>query len=80
MRHLVQIVPVGGTILDPFAGSGTTGVAAVIERRQFIGCELADEHVAIAADRLRSAALEPSGRDEQTAFDLSLIDVGGTAG
>jgi site-specific DNA-methyltransferase (adenine-specific) len=54
MRDLVEIVPLGGTILDPFMGSGTTGVAAVLKGRSFIGVELADHHYRVAEDRIRS--------------------------
>lgn len=56
MRDLVQIVPKGGTVLDPFAGSGTTGVAALAEGRRFIGVEITDHYAEVAANRLRQAA------------------------
>lgn len=46
----------GETILDPFAGSGTTGVAAVEMGRDFIGIEIDADYHAIAADRLAKAA------------------------
>ncbi len=52
MRELVKIVPEGGTILDPFMGSGTTGVAAVLEGRKFIGCELSDHYIEVARRRI----------------------------
>ncbi len=53
MRWLVRLVtPPEGTVLDPFAGSGTTGCAAVLEGFDFIGCERADEYVPIARARL----------------------------
>jgi site-specific DNA-methyltransferase (adenine-specific) len=40
MRWLVRlVVPSGGVVLDPFAGSGSTGIAAVLEGRQFVGIE-----------------------------------------
>jgi site-specific DNA-methyltransferase (adenine-specific) len=45
----------GDVILDPFAGSGTTGVAAIAEGRRFIGCELEDAFVSIAENRLKDA-------------------------
>jgi site-specific DNA-methyltransferase (adenine-specific) len=43
MRWLVRLVtPEGGTVLDPFTGSGTTGIAAVLEGRDFLGAEMND--------------------------------------
>ena len=56
MLWLVKlIVPIGGTCLDPFAGSGSTGVACVKCNRGFIGIEKEPEYVAIAERRLRKA-------------------------
>jgi site-specific DNA-methyltransferase (adenine-specific) len=54
MQRLAQICPRGGVVLDPFAGSGTTGVAALLEGRTFLGVEVAPEYVRIANDRLAS--------------------------
>ena len=56
MRQLARCVPVGGTILDPFAGSGSTGVGALLEGRQFIGIEREAAYVDIARRRLTEAA------------------------
>jgi site-specific DNA-methyltransferase (adenine-specific) len=52
MRELVRVCAPGGTILDPFAGSGTTGVAALAEGRDFVGIELTEHYAAIARERL----------------------------
>lgn len=57
MRELVaDYVPSGGLVLDPFVGSGTTGVACVLEGRQFIGIEREERYVEIA--RRRTAETE----------------------
>jgi DNA modification methylase len=53
MRHLVRLVtPVGGVVLDPFLGSGTTAIAAEREGFAWIGIEREAEYVAIAEARL----------------------------
>jgi DNA modification methylase len=44
--------PEGGTVLDPFAGSGTVGVVAMKRARSFIGCELNPEYVRMARKRI----------------------------
>ncbi|WP_162393957.1 DNA-methyltransferase, partial [Deinococcus kurensis] len=49
----------GDLILDPFAGSGSTGVACVQLGREFIGVELSPEYHAVATQRL--AATLPDG-------------------
>jgi len=54
MRYLVKmVVPKGGSCLDPFMGSGTTGVACVDEERSFTGIELSGVHFAEAEGRIR---------------------------
>ncbi|MEU8555951.1 site-specific DNA-methyltransferase [Streptomyces anthocyanicus] len=56
MQQLVRIVPEGGTVLDPFTGSGTTGAAALIEGRRFIGIEQSAQYADIARARLNDQA------------------------
>ena len=52
MRHLVRLVtPPGGVVLDPFAGSGTTLVAAILEGLDCIGIEMTDEYLPIIEGR-----------------------------
>lgn len=58
-RWLVRLfVPEGGTVLDPFAGSMTVGVAAAAEGRNFVGCELKSDLFEKGELRLRRAHLE----------------------
>jgi hypothetical protein len=55
MQYLCRLVtPPGGTVLDPFMGSGSTGAAAMLEGFQFIGIEREAEYVAIARERIES--------------------------
>jgi site-specific DNA-methyltransferase (adenine-specific) len=56
MRYLVKLVtPPGGTVLDPFTGSGSTGKAAILEGFRFIGCELTEDYIPIIEGRLKHA-------------------------
>lgn len=55
MRELVKVCPPDGTVLDPFAGSGSTGVAALAEGRSFVGIEATTRYAAVARRRLGSA-------------------------
>jgi DNA modification methylase len=53
MRWLVRLVcPPGGTVLDPFTGSGSTGVAGVLEARRFVGIERDSRYVPVACARI----------------------------
>jgi site-specific DNA-methyltransferase (adenine-specific) len=56
MRELVKVCPPGGLILDPFAGSGSTGVAALLEGRRFLGVEVVPHYAELARDRLAAEA------------------------
>jgi site-specific DNA-methyltransferase (adenine-specific) len=64
MRDLVSIVPAGGVVLDPFAGSGTTGIAAVAAGLDFIGCEISRHYYELAQRRIEAAENSPSLFDE----------------
>jgi len=60
MLDMVQICEGGGVVLDPFMGSGTTGVAAAHLGRRFIGCEQNPEYFAIARRRIEEAYAQRS--------------------
>ena len=54
MRYLCRLVtPEGGTVLDPFMGSGSTGKAAMLDGFGFVGIEKEAEYVEIARKRVR---------------------------
>ena len=57
MEYLVKLTatPTGGTVLDPFMGSGTTGLACKNQGRDFIGIEREAEYIEIAKNRINSA-------------------------
>ena len=54
-KALIQICPRGGTVVDCFMGSGSTGVACVQEGRGFIGIELGDQYFDTATKRIQEA-------------------------
>ena len=61
MRYLVRLVtPVGGVVLDPFMGSGSTGRGALLEGCRFVGIELSEDYATIARERIAACAAEPS--------------------
>ena len=71
MRYLVRLVtPKGGTVLDPFMGSGSTGCASMCEEMNFIGIELNEEYVEIAKRRIEHWLRQSSNNTMQQSFDL----------
>ncbi|MGI9159775.1 MAG: DNA-methyltransferase [Saprospiraceae bacterium] len=60
MRYLARLItPPGGTVLDPFMGSGSTGKGALLEGFRFVGIEREAEYLEIAAARIRKAQEQP---------------------
>ena len=53
-RIILASTAVDDWIFDPFAGSATTGVAAIKHKRKFVGCELEKKFIAISEQRLKS--------------------------
>lgn len=52
MQYCARICPPGGVILDPFAGSASTGVGAMREGRRFLGFEIGENYARISRERL----------------------------
>jgi DNA modification methylase len=68
MRYLVKLVtPPGGTVLDPFTGSGSTGKAAILEGFDFIGIELTEDYWPIIEGRLKHAEAKVAERIKEAA-------------
>lgn len=60
MQYLITLItPPGGTVLDPFMGSGSTGVACVHLEHPFIGIEMDEYYVEISRLRIAHAGLQP---------------------
>jgi DNA modification methylase len=75
MRWLCRLVtPPGGVVLDPFTGSGTTGIAAHLEGFDFIGCEREAEYAAIARARIEWWERFPAGTDVDKALGVAVSD------
>jgi site-specific DNA-methyltransferase (adenine-specific) len=65
MQYLVRMItPPNGIILDPFSGSGTTGIACKIDDFEFVGLELDSEYVQIAKSRIEAFDVEKVFLDE----------------
>ena len=56
----------GGMVLDPFSGTGTTGLAALALGRRFTGIDLNPAFAELAADRLRQAAETAGGNGNES--------------
>jgi site-specific DNA-methyltransferase (adenine-specific) len=55
MEYLIKLVtPVGGTVMDPFMGSGSTGKAAIRGGFDFVGIEREEEYIKIAEARIKN--------------------------
>jgi site-specific DNA-methyltransferase (adenine-specific) len=68
MRWLVRLVtPLGGVVLDPFAGSGTTGCAAVLEGFKFLGMEQDEDYCKIATARIEHYLKQADAKAEKMA-------------
>lgn len=59
MEDLLALTPPGALVLDPFAGSGSTGVAALRTGRRFLGIEICADYYPVAEQRLAAADPEP---------------------
>tara|TARA_X000001382_G_scaffold29243_1_gene18682 strand:+ start:869 stop:2209 length:1341 start_codon:yes stop_codon:yes gene_type:complete len=74
MKYLIQLVtPPGGKVLDPFTGSGSTGMAAVEADMCFTGCELDPNYVAIANKRIEAwyTRIQPNNIFDQLFDDIN---------
>ncbi|WP_353247342.1 site-specific DNA-methyltransferase [Limnohabitans sp.] len=71
MKWVIDLCPKADTILDPFMGSGTTGVAAVQMGRKFIGIERDPRYFEIACERIRKAASQQSLFDQANGTSAS---------
>ncbi|BBL83365.1 hypothetical protein TthSNM11_24370 (plasmid) [Thermus thermophilus] len=60
LRYLIRLTTEkGAVVLDPFAGSGSTLVAARIEGRRFVGIEIHEHYLRIAKRRLEALSSSP---------------------
>ncbi len=76
MKWCLELIPEARTILDPFMGSGTTGVAAVKLGRRFIGVEIEPKYFDIAVKRIEAATkqldlfIEPAPAPKQEVMPI----------
>jgi site-specific DNA-methyltransferase (adenine-specific) len=70
MEYLIKLVtPPGGTVLDPFTGSGSTGKAAILNGFGFIGIEMTEDYVPIIQGRLKHAEKTVTDAKEQETLE-----------
>lgn len=74
-EYIINSSQRGEAVLDPFMGSGTTGVAAVQNGRQFVGIEIDPTWFDLACERIRSAYAHPDlYSDHRDGEQLSILD------
>lgn len=79
IAELIDVVaPSGGVICDPFMGSGTTGVAAAVSGRSFVGIERSEKYFDIACKRIEQAYSQPDmfveAEKKQPAEQLTMLE------
>ena len=75
MKWCLEFIPTARTILDPFMGSGTTGVACVKLGRKFIGIEIEPKYFEIACRRIQAAYDQPDMFVEQPQAKAEQLDM-----
>ena len=66
MSYLINLItPPDGVVLDPFMGSGSTGVASIQEGHWFFGCEMDEDYLQIAEHRLSNETNQETKRTNQ---------------
>lgn len=60
LADILQVTRPGAVVLDPFMGSGSTGVACMMTGRSFIGIEVNADYFAVASDWLREVEAQPA--------------------
>jgi len=73
MQYLVRLVtPPNGIVLDPFCGSGTTGIACKLEGFEFVGMEQDPEYAKIAESRITNWVEEKEEMQTKEKKDTSI--------
>lgn len=75
LRHIRTWTNEGDVVLDPFLGSGTSGIAAVELGRSFIGCELNEDYFQMASERLEEKMKECGYVNEEEVCKVSEEDI-----
>ncbi|WP_343743328.1 site-specific DNA-methyltransferase [Herbaspirillum huttiense] len=76
MAYLVRLVtPPGGTVLDPFMGSGSTGKACMREGFGFIGIDMTPEYFQIARARIQHECDEVAQQQAETSMPVPQLDL-----
>lgn len=72
--HIISWSNENDVVFDPFMGSGTTGIACVNNRRNFIGCEICKEYFDISTQRIQSAIEDEQKAKSEIQFFQSVIE------